>query len=61
MDTDLVRAPGLQRHVQQVRALPPLGHPNAGERVATVLDDGHALAVAAVARDGRVDRAAVLT
>jgi len=30
-------------------------------RAASTRNDGHALAVAAVARDGRVDRAAVLT
>src|SRR5438270_336063 len=60
MDADLVRAAGAENAADHRGMAKLLDHFEIGDGVAAAGDDGHALAVARIARDRRVDRAARL-
>src|SRR3954447_16331593 len=58
MDADLVRAARTEDAAEHGRVAQLLDHFEIGDGVAAAGNDGHALAVARIARDRRVDRAA---
>src|SRR5712691_3112930 len=55
MHTDLVGAPGAERHTQQLGLREPRGYPHMRGRVAAPRQHRHALAIGGMARDRRLD------